>query len=341
MGAGQAVTMMDVARAAGVSRAAVSKVIRDAYGVSPEMRARVESAIARLGYRPSVAARAIRGSSFTIGFELHEIENPALSRILHGTVAEIEGTGYQLVVAPAMAGVGESPQAINALVDLRVDGLVVVAPHVPSGLLEELALRVPVVLLSRHHHSENYDTVTGDDAAGARLVMRHLISLGHDRIAYLTRGGEAAARECTPPTVRLEVYLHEMKGSGRGRHIEVVRADSALDARRVTSELLASAARPTAIFAANDDLALEALHVVQERGLSASDLSVVGYDNVRLAGHPGVSLTTIDQSGDELGRRAVRLLLDRIGGRTEARREMTTPRLIVRNSTGRPRSGQR
>ncbi len=326
----KAVTMMDVAREAGVSRAAVSKVIRDAYGVSPEMRQRVETAIERLGYRPSVAARAIRGSSFTIGFELHEIENPALSRILRGAVEGIEGTGYQLVIAP---GAPQGHRAIDALVDLRVDGLVVIAPHVTPAWLEDLALQLPLVLLSRHDRSVNYDTVAGGDAAGARLVMRHLFELGHHRIAHLTRDDEATGYEGGALAVRLAAYLDEMGRAGRKPDIDVLRTRSVSDAYRATVRLLDSADAPTAIFAAHDDLAFEVLRAVKERGLDASDLSVVGYDNVRFASHPGISLTTVDQSGDDLGRRAVRLLLERIDGRTAAKHEETEPRLVVRGST--------
>ncbi|MPY48845.1 LacI family transcriptional regulator [Streptomyces sp. K1PN6] len=326
--------MMDVAREAGVSRAAVSKVIRDAYGVSPDMRKRVESAIERLGYRPSVAARAIRGSSFTIGFELHEIENPALSRILRGAAEGIEGTGYRLVIAP---GDPEGQHAIDALVDLRVDGLVAIAPRATPAWLENLASRIPLVLVSRHDPSVNYDTVAGGDDEGARLVMRHLFDLGHRSIAHLTRSEEATAQEGGALAVRLGAYLDEMARNGRESRIQVLRTLSTSDAYHATVGLLDSADPPTALFASHDDLAFEVLRAVRERGLDASDLSVVGYDNVRFASHPGLSLTTVDQSGDDLGRRAVRLLLERINGRTAAKHEETELRLVVRGSTAPPR----
>ncbi|MET7571205.1 LacI family DNA-binding transcriptional regulator [Streptomyces sp. NPDC005492] len=322
--------MMDVAREAGVSRAAVSKVIRDAYGVSPDMRNRVESAIERLGYRPSVAARAIRGSSFTIGFELHEIENPALSRILSGAAEGVEGTGYRLVIAP---GDPRGHDAIDALVDLRVDGLVAIAPRATHAWLEELASRIPLVLVSRHDPSVNYDTVAGGDDAGARLAMGHLFDLGHRRITHLTRNEEATAQENGALAVRLNAYLDEMARSGHESDARVVRTHSTDDAYHAAIALLDSADPPTAVFASHDDLAFEVLRAVRERGLDANDLSVVGYDNVRFAGHPEMSLTTVDQSGDDLGRRAVRLLLERIAGRAGAKHEETDLRLMVRGST--------
>jgi LacI family transcriptional regulator len=336
----RAATMLDVAREAGVSRAAVSKVIRNAYGVSPDMRTRVEAAIARLGYRPSVAARAIRGSSFTLGFQLHELENPALARILRGAARGTEGTGYQLVVAPAaLQGERSGYRAIEALSDLHVDGIVAVAPTVSAEWLEQLAQRIPIVMLARHDHSVGYDTMTGDDVAGTALAMEHLFTLGHERVAHLTRDEDVTAPHLgTPPSVRLAAYLDLMTQTGRAALIDVVRTppgDS--DGYRATLARLRDPDPPTAVFAINDELALGALHAISELGLSASDVSVVGYDNVRLASHPLISLTTVDQSGDELGERAVGMLIERIDGRTTARHESTTPRLHVRASTAAPR----
>lgn len=336
----KAATMMDVARAAGVSRAAVSKVIRNAYGVSTEMRERVEAAIRRLDYRPSVAARAIRGSSFTLGFQLHELENPALSRILRGAARAMAGTGYRLVVAPAaLPAEREGYQAIETLVDLRVDGLVAVAPLVAPEWLERLARRVPIVMLSRHDQSTGYDTMTGDDAGGTRLALEHLFTLGHERVAHLTRDEEATTPGLgTPPAVRLAAYLEVMAGTGRGGLVDVIRTPPGeADSYQATRTRLLAPDPPTAIFAINDEVALGALRAISELGLSASDVSVVGYDNVLLASHPRISLSTVDQSGDELGQRAVRMLIERIQGRTTARHESTTPQLHVRASTAPPR----
>jgi LacI family transcriptional regulator len=336
----RAATMLDVAHEAGVSRAAVSKVIRNAYGVSPDMRARVEAAIARLGYRPSVAARAIRGSSYTLGFQLHELENPALARILRGAAHATEDTGYQLVVAPAaLRDERDGYRAIEALADLHVDGIVAVASMVAPDWLEQLARRIPIVMLARHDQSVGYDTMTGDDVAGTALAMDHLFSLGHDKIAHLTRDEQATApHRRTPPSVRLTAYLDLMTRTGRAAQIDVVRtAPGDSDGYRATLARLQEPNPPTAIFALNDDLALGALHTISELGLSAPDVSVVGYDNIRLAGHPLISLTTVDQSGDELGQRAVGMLIERIDGRTTARHESTTPQLHVRRSTAGPR----
>src|SRR5699024_8540262 len=221
---GPAATIADVAAEARVSRAAVSKVIRDAYGVSPQMRSRVEAAIAQLGYRPRVAARSMRGSSYTFGLEIPQITNEFLSLVTLGAAERLLGTAYQLVVAPAVVA-AESAHALESLVDRQVDGLVTISRKASRDWAERLALRTPVVMIGRHDVSEHFDTVASDDARGAHLVMDHLFQLGHRRIAHLTleevrpesardpkADWQTTGRE--PHDIRQEVYLQRMKERG-------------------------------------------------------------------------------------------------------------------------------
>ncbi|MEU1972594.1 LacI family DNA-binding transcriptional regulator [Microbacterium sp. NPDC019599] len=331
----RAATINDVAREAGVSRSAVSKVIRDAYGVSDEMRARVNAAIGRLDYRPRVAARAMRGVTDTLGIELPDIGNPFFDKVVTGAMAALSGTGCQLIVAPASAGAEEGLQALRTLADREVDGIVAISPLVAPTWLEDLSGRMPVVMLGRHDRSIGYDTVTGDDAEGTRLVMDHLLSLGHERIAHLTRSEEVTAPGSgTPHAVRLAVYEEHMRR--RGLTASVVRTGrSEAEAREAVARLLGGPRRPTAIFAGNDTLALGALGAVGDAGLSTREISVVGYDDVEIASHPAISLTSVDQAGVEMGRRAVELLLSRRAGRTDAVHLAVMPVLRRRRSSGR------
>src|SRR5689334_9351380 len=170
-------TIEDVAALAGVSRAAVSKVIRNAYGVSPAMRERVGEAIQQLSYRPRVAARAMRGSTYTIGFEVPDLKNQFFSRVLSGASAALADTDYQMILAPANVNPLE-PRAVEALLDHQVDGLVAIAPLVEPAWLDDVARRVPVVMFGRHDRSDLYDSVVSDDELGARVAMRHLLELG-------------------------------------------------------------------------------------------------------------------------------------------------------------------
>ena len=326
-------TIQDVALRAGVSRAAVSKVIRNAYGVSPAMRERVAAAIDELGYRPSVAARAMRGASFTIGVEVPQLDNSFFNRIVTGAAAALDGSRYQLIVAPAQSDSREGFRAIEALVDRQVDGLIAVSPMVEPSWLEKLALHTPIVMLGRHDDSVGYDTVTNDDVSGTDQLMDHLLGLGHRRIAHLTVNEDIVRRVLgAPHAVRLARYEERMRAAGLDS--EVLHLGPGQDDAYARSlELFRSPDRPTALFAGNDALALDALWARADAGLSAEQLSIVGYDDIEVAAHPGISLTTIDQSGEDLGERAVRLLLERLAGRTEPTHFEVEPVLRARSSS--------
>ncbi|HEX2144413.1 MAG TPA: LacI family DNA-binding transcriptional regulator [Glycomyces sp.] len=333
------VTIQDVAREAGVSRAAVSKVIRNAYGVSPAMRERVTAAIEQLGYRPSVSARGMRGATFTLGIEIPDLANPFFPRLLTGATTALSGSPYQLIIAPADPAHSEGHRAIQALVDRKVDGVIAVSPLVEPAWLETLAATVPVVMLGRHDRSTGYDTVVNDDEAGTGQVMRHLIELGHRDIAHLTYEEEKTVPgSVVPQAIRLETYRKVMKEAGLASHIQVVRTPmSEAAVHRAALQLLSGLERPTAIFACHDETALGVQRAVADAGLTSADVSVAGYDDIEIARHPGVSLTTVNQDGERMGRLAVELLLDRIKGRTEPRHEIVRPDLVVRGSTRPPR----
>lgn len=330
----RAATIEDVAREAGVSRAAVSKVIRNAYGVSAGMRERVNAAIDALDYRPRVAARAMRGASFTLGIELPHIGNPFFTKIVAGATSALQGTEYQLIIAPADFDGEEGVRALGALADRQVDGIVAISPLVSPEWLERLATRVPVVMIGRHDDASAYDTVTGDDAEGTRLVMEHLFELGHRRIVHLTRSEDVTQPGSgTPHAVRLEQYLASMRDAGLSDVIRVVRTGMTEESARLDTLALLDEERPTAIFVGNDELALGTLRAVGEQGLTPAEVSVVGYDDVDIASHPAISLTTVNQSGEAMGERAIRLLLERIAGRTEPTNFSVEPTLKVRGST--------
>lgn len=326
-------SMEDVARKAGVSKAAVSKVIRDAYGVSPSMRVRVEAAISELGYRPRLAARAMRGSSFSIGLEIPNLGNEFFTQIMEGATAELAGSQFQLVIAP---GVGEfsGTRVLENLADRQVDGMIAVSPEVTPEWLEGLAREVPVVLIARHDDSQNYDTVTNDDEEGTRLAFEHLRELHHGRITHLTTEmtlDDSAAR--APHTVRLTTYHSLMTGAGLDPVVAFC-GPSEDEAYERTRNLLESDPGVTAIFAGNDTLAIGALRAVADLGFGAKDVSIVGYDDIRIASHPLVSLTTVTQFGERMGGMAVDLLLSRIrSGRTAPEHPEIQPELRIRSST--------
>lgn len=338
------VTIEDVATKAGVSRAAVSKVIRGAYGVSASMRERVEAVIEELDYRPLVSARGMRGATFTLGMELPNTSNQFFNQILTGATSVLDTEPYQLIIAPADPFHQEGYRAIEALADRQVDGVVTVSALVEPRWLEQVSERLPVVMLGRHDASRGYDTVVGDDEAGTRLIMEHLLGLGHREIVHLTHEDPITYKGSgTPHALRLEVYQQAMEDAGLGSAIRVVRcrdgeATGDENAYGATLALLAERDRPTAIFAGHDELAIGVLRAVAELGFDAGDVSVVGYDNTQLAAHPLLSLTSVDQQGERMGAAAISLLLERIAGRTEPVHEVVAPRLVARGSTRAPRT---
>lgn len=322
-------SIADVALKAGVSPAAVSKVIRNAYGVSPGMRKRVETAIDELGFRPSVAARSMRGASFTIGFETPEISNDFFHQIVEGAAAKLAGSRYQLIVAPGL-GYLSGTAVLDALVDRQVDGIIAISSDVTADWLERLGRHVPLVLIGRHEASLAYDTIAADDLVGTRLVLDHLLGLGHEKIAHLTI---PSPTDRAPHAFRLAAYQDWMRERGFPPRVSLAES-SEQGAYDVAEAILTSHDPPTAVFAAHDMLAIGVLHAVADLGLTADDVSVVGFDNIRLASHPLISLTTVDQFGPEIGKTAVQLLMERIrDGRHTPTHRQVAPQLRIRRSS--------
>jgi LacI family transcriptional regulator len=332
-------TIIDVANHAQVSTTAVSKVIRNAYGVSPAMRDRVKATIEELGYRPHAAARGLRGRTFTIGVLLPDIRSPFFAEIIDGLTEQLAGTDYQAIMIQGGTTHQAERRAIDALVDRQVDGILLVAPIAAKTRLEEVARDMPTVVLGRHERSAVYDTLCDDDDAGAELAVQHLIALGHRRIAHIAHQDNARARPSDLlHVIRAETYKRVMRDHGLADEIAIVTTSySAEGGLQGARELLNRTPRPTAIFAGADQAAFGALAAVHEAGLSVpADVSVIGYDNIRLAALPNIALTSIDQDGIVMGRTVGRLLLERIEGRTSTMRTSITPSLVLRRTTAAP-----
>lgn len=332
-------TISDVAQLAGVSRASVSKVIRDAYGVSDEMKLRVQEAIDTLQYRPRISARSLRGGrSFTLGVLLTSNANFFFSSVIEGLVEVLHDTPYQVVLAPSQDGSAAHERTTLALVDRQVDGMLAIAPAIEQEWLEALAARIPLVMLGRHDKSMHFDTIVNDDMRGGAMAVDHLVGLGHRRIWHVTMDPEFLNNVPTGPhVIREQGYLHAMRSHGLQDHARVMHvlptADSTYDA---VLEILNAEPWPTGLFIGHDELAMGALRALSERGLTTQDISIVGYDDADLASHPLISLTTINQGARSVGALAGRMLLERMDGRTDPRHEVLAPELVVRDTTHPP-----
>ncbi|WP_026556048.1 LacI family DNA-binding transcriptional regulator [Arthrobacter sp. 35W] len=305
-------TMTDVAAAAGVSRALVSIVIRGATGASEATRARVLAAAADLGYRRDTRARLLRSSRTAmlgVAFNVTEPYQAELVELLY-EAAELAGYGITL---SATGPRRSEQQAIESLLDLGAEALILLSPETPEEVLAALGL--PVVSLLHPLRAGAVGSVSTDEAAGISLAMEHLRSLGHHRIAHID-GGSAVGS-----AARRQAYLEFMHLQGWGPSAAVVSGGpSEADGSRAARELLDGARRPgaephTAVVVFNDRCALGVLDVFGKTGLSVpGDISVVGYDNSRLARLGHINLTSIGQDGAQLAARAVQAAVSRIDG---------------------------
>jgi LacI family transcriptional regulator len=333
------VTIRTVAADAGVSVAAVSKVLRNAYGVSDDMRQKVNSAIAKLGYRPSKPARGLRGSTFTIGVLLVDIDNPFLPQIISSINEELSASDYQ-----AMIGVGRAQEAletslIDSMIDHKMDGVILVAPRLPSAVISAFASQVPIVTIG-HHAAEAtaYDTINADDQRGAEIAIEALAAEGFRDIAMYTlrptegyKGSVVDQREIG--------YRNAMARLGLQEHIRLFEIpmqqvkDGATLREQVITGHLDRTDRPRAIFCWSDLDAVLVLACAKKLNINVpGDLAIVGFDNSPVAAYPMLDLASIDQAGPTLGQLATRALLTRIAGRTEPKHIKVEPTLVRRGS---------
>jgi DNA-binding LacI/PurR family transcriptional regulator len=224
--------------------------------------------------------------------------------------------------------------SLDVLLEHRADGLILVGPRLGAHTIDRVAALVPVVLIARAIDSPHVDAVVNDDHVGARLAVDHLADLGHTRIAHIDGGSGASA------AARRTGYETAMRRRGLDAYVQVIRGDYTDIAGVAAAErLLATGPLPTAIFAANDFVAVGVRDRLEDAGLVIPrDLSLVGYDNTFLAALHRVALTTINQPRALMGELAMQALIERIEGeRTRALVRRLSPDLVVRSSTSAPK----
>jgi DNA-binding LacI/PurR family transcriptional regulator len=327
-------TILDVARRAGVSKSLVSMVIRGEEGVSPKNRQAVLHAIDELGYRPNALARSlVERRTRILGMLVSDLHNPFFGEVVSGIQMRADELGYRVLFNTGDRVPNLEVTAIESLLELRADGLILAAPRVSDEFIERTCRAVPVVVLNRDTSATCSDSVTNDNIAGAALAVEHCASLGHTSIAHIDGGTGAGA------AVRREGYLRAMRRLGLDAHILTLEgAFTENGGYTAARALLQRSPLPTAIFAANDICAIGAMQALEEAGLRIpADVSVVGYDNTSLAALRQISLTSVHQFGADIGRIGVDCLAERLdGARSSARHEVVAPTLVVRSSTGPP-----
>ncbi|WP_392544612.1 LacI family DNA-binding transcriptional regulator [Oryzobacter telluris] len=323
-------TQEDVARRAGVSRALVSLVMRDAPNVSPTRRRTVLRAADELGYRPNASARSLASKEVrTFGVLIHDVTNPYFGLVYGSVAAAAERAGYDLLVAPGTRSPEREVSLVRTLLEHQIAGLVLLSPMMRTADLQRLSGTVPCVIIGSDTSVAGVDAVTTDEVQAARLVVEHLVGLGHRDIAHVTGGPTRPARD------REAGYRAVMAEAGL--EPRVVPGEFTPEGGREGGEgLMALDPLPTAVMAANDLTAVGVMGVLRARGVDVpGDVSVVGFDDSQIAALDLVGLTSVRQPVDAFGDAAVARLAELVaetGG--EARTQHIPAELVIRSSTG-------
>jgi DNA-binding LacI/PurR family transcriptional regulator len=344
-------TMEDVALRAGVSRPLVSIVFRDQPGASEETRARVRAAAAEIGYRPDTRAQLLSrkqtrliGVSFGVGHEFH-------ADLVTELYAAAQDSGYELVLSGVTPNRREQ-RAAQDLLAFRCDAVILLGPGSRLADLAAIGRQTPTIVVARAATAEVIDVVRTDDVTGAELATRHLLELGHSRILHIDGGRAPGAAE------RRRGYHAAMRAAGLGRLASVIpgglteaegsRAAASLIDRRMRPEPIEGRASTrsarkgdgdsaTAAVVFNDQSAIGFLATVRAAGINVpQQLSIVGYDDSRLARASWAQLTTIAQDSVAIARAAVQRALARIAGEPAGKPVLIKPTLIERATTAPP-----
>ena len=338
-------TSADVARLAGVSRATVSLVLNDRADeirISARTRDRVAAAAARLGYRPNHAASSLRRRrTGVLAFVLSSLDSIYNSEVVSAAQAAADRRGYSLNVMSVRSPELEA-RAFALLQSGAADGVIVSVP--PEPIVEELGRitnrGIPVVLLQQHSPDPAITAVRVDLEAGGHVATRHLLALGHRRIAHI--GNEA--QHLLERKDRTDGYLRALREAGLSPDPTLVaHGETGLAGGCRAMHVLLDRANPppTAAFIYNDQMAVGALHALRERGLRVpQDMAVIGFDGIALGRYVAPTLSTIDHARDEVGRVAADTLADLLAdGASRAPERVLPVRLVLRQSCGGLESG--
>ncbi|WP_217546304.1 LacI family DNA-binding transcriptional regulator [Streptomyces sp. GbtcB6] len=338
---GRRPTLADVAARAGVSTALVSIVMRGVTGASAATRERVLQAAREIGYRPDSRARLLRSSrTHLIGVQF-EIQEPFHTDLVERLYAAAESAGYQLALSAVAAGRSER-QAVESLLGDRCEALVLLGPRAPAGRLAELAALLPVVSVARRLRPAvpGVQVVRTADDEGARQAVDHLVSLGHRDILHIDGGRAPGAAE------RRRGYRTAMNDHGLADRVRVLPGGlTEQDGATAARAILDADPWPSAVLAFNDACATGLLGAFFRAGVSVpGEVSVVGFDDSRVARLPHIDLTTVAQDISRIAELAVAAATARLDATTTATatapatatvksEDVVAPRLVVRGTT--------
>jgi len=332
-------TIKDIARRAGVSHSTVSRALRGSPLISDETTERIRLIAQEMGYHPSAAARSLKtNQTGALGVIVRNIDDPFFSEILQGIEDIAQGEGYSLFISSSQNKTDRERLIVKAMREHRVDGVIICSTVFSASQSRELVEQsVPIVVVNNQAAEDYRYAIHHDDVDGSRQIARHLIALGHRRIAYL--GNSISGRTTLD---RQSGFQQEMQSAGLpipSGYIHQVPGGEPEHGLAGVDHFLNLADRPTALVCFNDMMAIGVLKGLQQAGVRVpEDVSVTGFDNIVLSAYTHPPLTTFDQPKHFIGAEAARLLLDMLGpdsekDTTKLRSQTLKGRLLVRAST--------
>jgi len=331
------ISIKDIAKAAGVSHATVSRALRDDPRISEQTKLRIRRIAAEMGYPPSAIARGLAtGRTDTIGMVVTTVSDPFVAPIVQGAEKKAMEAGYSLILSQSGADPDRELAAVRLLRERRVDGVIVTASRVGELYTPLLSdLRVPIVLVNNQREGGYLHSIYVDDFAGARMVVEHLVELGHRKIAYV-----GCPERPLSNRNRLNGYRSALESHGirveSSFVVQIPGMDDLARGKEAAKRLLSLRERPSAIFCYNDLTAIGTLQALRTSGIQVpEDVSLVGFDDIPMASMVCPALTTVAQPKEEMGVKAMEMLLALIEGE-ERENIVVRPKLMVRDSTAPP-----
>jgi len=329
-------TISDVAERAGVSPATVSRVIQGAKNVRPATREKVERAIREMGYVPSAVAQSMRSKrTRSLALVLSDITNTFWTTVARGVEDVAHRHDYSVLLCNSDENLAKQLRYLDFLIGQQVDGVIIAPYDSDARHLEKLRSRhIPTVVLDRHVIGWDVDSVCGDSISGARALTQHLIGLGHKRIAIISGPASTSTAED-----RITGYCAALAAAGIPVDPRLIRRGEYRSSvgRGLMAQVLDEGLAPTAVFAANNAIAIGVIEALEERGLRVpQDMALVCYDDLPTASRFFPFLTVVAQPAYDMGVNAAQLLLSRLDSEVDLQpRHVVLPsRLIVRLSCG-------
>ena len=330
------VSIKDIARLVGVSHSTVSRALRESPVVNAETAVRIKKVANQHGYRASLIGRSlVLRRSMTVGCVATDIADPFVAEVVAGIEEIAIRHGYAVFLASSHGDPERELDVVRSFHERRVDGVVIPASRVGSLYLAHLAeLRTPIVLINNQHPGSYMYSVSIDNVGAARLITRHLLELGHQRIGYI--GHRSGSQTDIDRLKGLRIELRRAKLPLLTQLL--VRADATPEGGRAAMQrLLNRRVPPTAVFCYDDLTALGALAAARSAGVSVpAELSVTGFDDLFVASYCAPPLTTVRQPMKQMGRRASEILLALLRGETAKKTVTFSGELVVRETTAAP-----